>query len=77
MTETFNGRKRIEAALKKQSLDRPAISGWRHMPLVDRDVEAFAEDEQGSDEHHHGACGVYRTYDGDGEMLHGEIAEYP
>ena len=43
MTETFNGRKRIEAALKKQPLDRPAISGWRHMPLVDRDVEAFAE----------------------------------
>ena len=44
MTEKFkfNGRKRIEAALAKQPLDRPAISGWRHMPLVDRDVEAFA-----------------------------------
>lgn len=36
MTETFNGRKRIEAAIAA------TFNHWRHMPLVDRDVEAFA-----------------------------------
>ena len=37
-------------------------------------VEAFAEDQQRSDQHHDGTGCVNRAYDGDGQMFQPEIA---
>ena len=91
MTARFNGRKRIEAAIAKQPLDRPAISGWRHMPLVDRDVDAFAKatiaftDENDWDviklmsqgQFFVEAYGAPITFSTDAKEWAGKILEYP
>ena len=50
--------------------------GQRHTnPLVE--VKAFAEHYERAHEHHNRARGVDRPYDGEGQMLHAEIAEHP
>ena len=40
-------------------------------------IEVLAQKREGSDEHHDGTGGVDGTYDGDGEVLHTEIAAEP
>lgn len=35
---------RIKALLAGEQLARPAIAGWFHLPLVDRDPEAFIQE---------------------------------
>ena len=40
-------------------------------------VQALAKHQQGSDEHHYRARGIDRTNDGQGQMLHAEIAQDP
>ena len=41
------------------------------------EVEAFGEEGEGADEHHHGTGGVDRTDDGDGQVLQSEVGEEP
>lgn len=37
----MNSTERIRAILANQEVDRPAVSGWVHLPLVDRHVDDF------------------------------------
>lgn len=39
----MTGTQRIQAVLNHQPVDRTPISGWYHMPLVDRSIDQFAE----------------------------------
>ena len=41
------------------------------------DVQAFAKHQKRTHQHHHRSCGIDRPHDGQGQMLHAEIAENP
>ena len=65
-----------EGALKRAAEVQKRIeSGELTGPLAG--VQPLAEDEHGPDEHHDGARGIDRPHDGDGKVLHAEIAEDP
>ena len=44
-------------------------------PLIK--VQPLAEDQQRTDEHHDGACGIDGPHYRQRQMLHAEITEYP
>ena len=44
-------------------------------PLVQ--VQPFAEEQQGTQQHHDRTGGVDGAHDGKRQMLHAEVAEYP
>ena len=44
-------------------------------PLVG--IQSLSEDDERSQEHHHGTSGIDGTYEGEGQMLDAAIAESP